>query len=404
MGAAPERLAIPVVLLSLALSAGIILTHSVNAEEPQAAPQTPPQTEVEVAEVVSRQVVDWQSYSGRLEAVDQVEVRALVPGTLTKVHFKDGSLVKQGDVLFSIDPRPYQAEVERAQAQVAAAEARAAYTAADLNRVERLVKENAVSRRDFEERQHAAREATANLQAAQASLTAAKLNLGYTQITAPVSGRVSHAEITSGNVISAGAGSKVLTTLVAQSYLYATFDVDEQSFLKYVNPARVAQTPLPVYLGLANEAGFSREGRVNSVDNQLDTSSGTIRVRAIFDNSDGTLLPGLFARIRLGGGASRPAVLIDEKAVGTDQDKRFVLILDETNRAMYREIKLGASQQGLRIVETGLAAGDRIVVNGLQRARPGDRVAPRMVPMPGAQTSTAHIIGPSAAGAAISTL
>jgi len=212
-------------------------------------------------------------------------------------------------------------------------------------------------------------------------LRVAKLNLDYTQITAPVAGRISRAEVTVGNIVSVGSATPPLSTLVSVAKMYAAFDVDEQSFLKYVNPSRTHGTQVPVYLGLANEDAYSRQGKVSSVDNRLDTSSGTIRVRAVFDNADGQLVPGLYARIRLGGGAPREALLIDEKAIGTDQDKRFVLVLDKDNHATYRQIQVGANQDGLRVVESGLKSGERIVVNGLQRVRPGDLVAPTVVPM-----------------------
>ncbi|MDR3411548.1 MAG: efflux RND transporter periplasmic adaptor subunit [Formivibrio sp.] len=354
-----------------------------NAKNP---PVTAPQAmAVEVATVVSRNITDWQSYSGRLEAVDRIEIRPLVSGTLTAVHFKDGALVNKGDVLFSIDPRPYAAEVNRAKAQLEAAQARAAYTASDLARSERLLADNAVSQRDHDEKQNAAREAAANLQAAQAALDSARLNLGYTQITAPVSGRVSRAEVTEGNVVAAGASSQPLTTLVSVAHIYASFDVDEQSFLKFINPARSrkgeAGAVVPAFLGLADETGFPREGRISSVDNRLDTSSGTIRVRAVFDNPDGLLLPGLYARVRLGSSTPHQALLIDEKAIGTDQDKRFVLVLDENNRTAYRQVQVGALQDGLRVIERGLTAGERIVVNGLQRTRPGEVIKPIDVAM-----------------------
>lgn len=316
-----------------------------------------------------------------LEAIDRVDIRPLVSGTLTEVHFQDGALVKKGDVLFTIDPRPYVAEVDRATAQLAAAQARAAYTASDLARGQRLLGENAIAKRDFEEKQNAAREAAANLQAARAALESARLNLGYTRITAPVDGRVSRAEVTVGNVVNAGAQSVPLTTLVSVSRMYASFDVDEQTFLKYVNPSRTNGTDVPVQLGLANEDGYSREGQVQYVDNRLDTASGTIRVRAVFDNRDGSLVPGLYARVRLGGGAPREAVLVDEKAIGTDQNKRYVLVLDDQNHAAYREVTLGANVGPLRVVEKGLEAGERIVVNGLQRVRPGAVVAPNVVSM-----------------------
>jgi len=345
------------------------------------AQQAPQAAGVDVAEVVSKQITDWQQYSGRLEAVDRVEIRPLVSGTLTAVHFKDGAMVKKGDVLFTIDPRPYAAEVARAQAQLAGAEARAAYTASDVARGQRLLGDNAIAKRDYEEKQNASREAAANVQAAQAALRSAKLNLEYTQITAPVSGRMSRAEITVGNIVSVGSATPALSTLVSMSKIYASFDVDEQSFLKYVNPARAKGTQVPVFLGLANEDAYSREGKVGSIDNRVDTASGTVRVRAVFDNADGQLLPGLYARIRLGGGAPREALLIDEKALGTDQDKRFVLVLDKDNHATYREVRVGANQDGLRVIESGLKSGERIVVNGLQRVRPGDTVAPNLVPM-----------------------
>jgi multidrug efflux system membrane fusion protein len=379
-----SRLALAAAIAAVVAISGGAAILTVHASPKDDAPaQAAQATTVDVAPVVSKRIIDWQSYSGRIEAVDRVEIRPLVSGTLSAVHFKDGSIVKKGDVLFTIDPRPYAAEVDRAQAQVVAAEARATYTAADLARSERLLGNNAISRRDYEEKQNASSEAAASVLAAKAALTSARLNLGYTRITAPVAGQVSRAEVTVGNVVAAGAASQPLTTLVSVSRMYASFDVDEQSFLKYINPSRNGKAAVPVFLGLANEDGFSREGRVSSVDNRLDPSSGTIRVRAEFDNKDGQLLPGLYARIRLGGATPRDALLIDEKAIGTDQDKRFVLVVDDANKTIYREIKLGAMQDGLRVVESGLKAGERIVVNGLQRTRPGDTVSPHAVPMTG---------------------
>jgi multidrug efflux system membrane fusion protein len=370
----------------IALAGGYALVRGHGQNSAVAAPVAPA-TPVDVAEVVQRSITDWQSYSGRLEAVDRVEIRPRVSGTLVAVHFKDGALVRKGDELFTIDPLPYQAEVDRADANLAGAKARVAYTSSDLARAQRLIADNAIARRDLEEKQNAAREAAASLKAAQAALEIARLNLGYTHIVAPVSGQVSRAEVTEGNLVAAGAASVPLTTLVSVARIYASFDVDEQSFLEYVNPARTGKgAPVPVFLGLANEDGYSREGTVQYVDNRLDVTSGTIRVRATFDNSDGTLVPGLYARIRLGGGVPRQAILIDEKALGTDQNKRFVMALDGNNHAQYREVVLGAAQDGLRIINGGLKPGDRIVVNGLQRIRPGDAVDPHMVPMASAKS------------------
>ncbi|ARP79702.1 efflux transporter periplasmic adaptor subunit [Bordetella genomosp. 9] len=371
----------------IAIAGGIVLVrgHGTNTATAAGAPPAAP---VDVAEVVERSITDWQSYSGRLEAVDRVEIRPRVSGTLVAVHFKDGSLVRKGDELFTIDPLPYQAEVDRAEANLAGAKARVAYTSSEQARAQRLIADNAIARRDFEQKQNDAREAAANLKAAQAALEIARLNLGYTHIVAPVSGRVSRAEVTVGNLVAAGAASTPLTTLVSVDPMYASFDVDEQSFLKYVNPARTGKgAPVPVFMGLANEDGYSRRGNVQYVDNRLDTGSGTIRVRATFENGDGTLVPGLYARIRLGGGNPHNAILIDERALGTDQSKRFVMVVDGQNHVQYREVQLGASQDGLRVITAGLKPGEHIVVNGLQRVRPGDAVAPTVVPMAGLESA-----------------
>ncbi|OWT74639.1 MULTISPECIES: efflux RND transporter periplasmic adaptor subunit [unclassified Achromobacter] len=384
MNKSRNRFALAGTLAAVILVAGGVAVLRGQGGTPATAAAAPQATPVDVAEVVQRQITDWQSYSGRLEAVDRVELRPRVSGTLVAVRFKDGALVRKGDELFTIDPLPYQAEVARAEANLAGAQARVAYTTSDQARANRLIADNAIARRDLEQKQNDAREAAANLKAAQAALEIARLNLGYTHILAPVSGQVSKAEVTEGNLVAAGAASVPLTTLVSVDRMYASFDVDEQTFLKYVNPARTGKgAPVPVDLGLANEDGYSRQGTVQYVDNRLDTTSGTIRVRATFDNRDGSLVPGLYARIRLGGGAPREALLIDEKALGTDQNKRFVMVLDGENHVQYREVRLGASQGGLRVVDSGLKAGERIVVNGLQRVRPGDTVDPHVVKMAG---------------------
>ena len=374
-----RRVVLAAALSGLLLTGGGIAAYSARAAVPAAA-AAPQAAQVDTAEVIHRPITDWQDFSGRLEAVDRVEIRPQVSGILTQVHFQDGSTVSKGQVLFTIDPRPFAAEVARAEAQLAAAEARVAYTASDLARAERLIADNAVSRHDFEEKQNAARDAAASVQAARAALRLARLNLEYTAIKAPIDGRLSRAEVTVGNLVSAN-GGPALTTLMSSKRIYAAFDVDEQTFLKSVNPAQGAR--LPVHLGLADQDGHPVEGRIHSVDNRLDTTSGTIRVRAVFDNPGGQLIPGLYARIRLGSGTPREAVLIDDRAVGTDQDKRFVLVVDGDNKAAYREVRLGNLQDGLRVVENGLKPGERIVVNGLQRVRPGDAVMPHPVAMEG---------------------
>ena len=350
----------------------------VNGAEAAVKPSAPAM-EVDVAMVVSKTITDYQNYSGRLEAVDKVEIRPLVPGTIVAVHFADGALVKKGDALFTIDPRPYVAAVDQAAAQLAAAQARNGYTSTDAARAERLLADNAIAKRDYDEKQNASHEAAANLKAAQAALETAKINLTYTQITAPVSGRVSRAEMTVGNIVSTGSSAPLLTTLVSVSPIYASFDVDEQTYLRYLS--RDSRASVPVSLGLANEEGFSREGKVASVDNQLDTGSGTIRVRARFDNADASLVPGLYARIKVGGGTPHPAVLIDDAAIGTDQDKKFVMVVDADNRVQYREVTPGTLSEGMRVIVKGLQPGERIVVNGLQRVRPNDVVKANSVAM-----------------------
>lgn len=383
----------PVLIAAAATAAlvaiGTLTVVRVDASTPPAA-QVMPTVEVDVANVISRTVTDWQSYSGRLDAVDRVDIKPLVSGTITAVHFKDGQLVKKGDPLFTIDPRPYAAEVDRAAAQLASAQARDVFTSTDLARAQRLIADNAIAKKDFDQKENAAREAAANVKAARAALETARINLGYTQIVAPVAGRVSRAEITVGNTVSAGAQSPALTTVVSVSPMYAAFDVDEQTYLRYL--ARdTGKSGVPVDLGLANESGYSRKGTVYSVDNRFDTTSGTIRVRARFDNADGALVPGLYARIRVGGGEPHPALLVDEAAIGTDQSKKFVLVVDPANKVQYREVQLGERHGGLVEIAGGLKEGERIVVNGLQRVRPGDPVTPKTVKMAG-DTGDGHDI------------
>ncbi|ENX06397.1 efflux RND transporter periplasmic adaptor subunit [Acinetobacter courvalinii] len=385
MSLSRKQLTLSAVIIAVFATGGSFILFQENADAKATSTATaPPAATVDVARVVSQTITDWQEYSGRLEAIDQVDVRPQVSGKLIAVHFKDGSLVNKGDLLFTIDPRPFEAELNRAKAQLASAEAQVTYTSANLDRNQRLIQSNAIAHQELDQAQNEARTANANLQAAKAAVETARLNLEYTRITAPVSGRISRAEVTVGNVVSAGNGAQVLTSLVSVSRLYASFDVDEQTYLKYISNQRNS-AQVPVYLGLANESGFSREGYISSIDNNLNTTSGTIRVRATFDNPKGVMLPGLYARIRLGGGQPRAAILISPTAIGVDQDKRFVVVVDAKNQTAYREVKLGAQQDGLQIINRGLQVGDRIVVNGLQRIRPGDPVKPHLIAMPNPQ-------------------
>jgi multidrug efflux system membrane fusion protein len=370
---------------ALAVGAAGVLTlhtrHNLLVKDAEAATEKaqPAATVVDVAQVAASTITDYQEYSGHVEAIEHVDVRPQVPGTIVAVHFKDGALVHKGDSLFTIDPRPYVAAVDKAEAQLAAAQAQQGYTSTDAARAERLLADNAIAKRDYDEAQNAAREAVANVKGAQAALESARIDLGYTNVTAPVDGRVSRAELTVGNVVSIGANAPVLTSLVSVNPIYASFDVDEQTYLRYL--ARDTKGNVPVELGLADETGYSRKGVVVTVDNQLNTSSGTIRVRGRFDNTDGVLLPGLYARVKVGGGAPHAAVMVDEAAIGTDQAKKYVLVVDSQNRVQYREVKLGVEHENLRVVESGLKAGELIVVNGTQRVKAGDAVQPNIVKM-----------------------
>ncbi|CAN7807903.1 efflux RND transporter periplasmic adaptor subunit [Paraburkholderia hospita] len=381
------KLAIAAIVVVAIVGLGTFSAIRVSARDstPSAVPEA---TEVDVAAVLQKEVKDSQAYSGRLAAVDKVDIRPLVSGTIVSVNLKDGQMVKKGDVLFIIDPRPYQSEVDRAAGQVAAARARVTYTANDWQRAQRLIADNAIAKRDYDEKQNAANEAAANLKTAQAALEAAEINLGYTKISAPISGRVSRAEITLGNVVSAGAGSAPLTTIVSVSPIYAEFDADEQTYLQYIRRVK-NEGHVPVDLGLADEEGYSRTGVIQSVDNRVDTTSGTIRVRARFDNSDGSLVPGLYARVKVISGDAHSALLINDAAIGTDQDKRYVYVVGNDNQIAYREIKVGDAHGNLRIVKSGIQPGDRIVVSGTQRVRPGAKVSPHIVPMIDTEAETA---------------
>ncbi|WP_438823059.1 efflux RND transporter periplasmic adaptor subunit [Methylobacterium frigidaeris] len=354
----------------------------------QAVAATPPVEQavpVPVAAVEPRDVVLFNEFSGRLEAVERIDVRARVGGAIAATHFSEGDLVRTGDLLVTIDPAPYAAEVQRLEAQVAGAEARLALTASDYERGQRLSDQRIVTARDLDVRANAFKEAKANLDAAKATLAAARLNLDYTEVRAAVSGRVGRREITPGNLVATGAGAAVLTTLVSVDPIYASFDADETVMLKAL--AAIAEPSgrrgkldrIPVEMTTAD--GERAKGHLQFIDNKVDARSGTVRVRATFANGDGHLIPGQFARMRLGQAAPERLLLVDERAVGTDQDKRFVLVVGADNRAEFRAVTLGRAVDGLRVVTSGLSGSERIVVNGLQRVRPGSLVSPSPVTM-----------------------
>jgi multidrug efflux system membrane fusion protein len=352
----------------------------------------PPPMPVSVATVAETEITAWDEFSGRLEAVERVEVRSRVAGAVQSVHFREGALVRQGDLLITIDPAPYAADVERAEAQAAAAQARLAHASSEYARAQRLWEDSAIAQRELEERLNAQREAAANLRAAQAQIQSARLSLDYTHVKAPISGRIGKIEVTAGNLVAAGPGAPVLANLVSVSPIYASFDTDERIVLRALEAmpggasARQLIERIPVQMGTSATSDTPYRGKLQLIDNQVDARSGTIRVRAAFDNKDGTLMPGQFARVRMGQARASQAVLVTERAIGTDQDKKYVFVVGEGNKAEYREITLGAPANGLRVVQTGLKPGERIVVNGLQRVRPGAVVAPEVVAMEGGKS------------------
>jgi multidrug efflux system membrane fusion protein len=328
-------------------------------------------------------------------SVERVEVRSRVAGAVQAIHFREGSLVKAGDPLVTIDPAPFQAAVDAAAARVAAAQSRLVLTRKEADRATQLIgmSAGAISQSSVDQRISTNREAEANLRAAQADLQTAELNLSYTDIRAPVSGRVGRIEVTVGNLIAAGPTSPVLTSLVSVDPIYASFDADEQVVTSAIaslgagGNVTALLDKIPVEMATAGGAAAIK-GHLQMIGNQVDAQSGTVRLRAAFDNKDGVLIPGQFARLRMGQPKTTSVLAVNERALGTDQDKRFVIVVDDANKTAYREVSLGAEVGGLRIVKTGLKPGERIVVNGLQRIRPGALVDPTSVPMDGATELT----------------
>ena len=361
-------------IAAVAVLSGGALYLRTSSAQPKPAAGAPQAMPVPVQVIEEQEVTTWDEFSGRLEAVERVDVRSRVAGAVKSVHFAEGALVKRDDLLVTIDPDPYAAEVERARAQVVAAQARVNYTQSERERAQRLWDESAIARRELDERVNAAQEASANLSAAQAALTSAKLNLSYTQVRAPVSGRVGRLEVTVGNLVPAGPGAPVLTTLVSVNPIYASFDADEHVVLRALHDGPRGIT---VQAETVTNGGRQLTGRLQLIDNQVNTKSGTVRVRAVFDNKDGSLIPGQFVKLRMGSAKAQPALLVSERAIGTDQNKRFVFVVGPDDKAIWRQVTLGGTANGQRIVTSGLDSGERIVVNGLQRVRPGALLAPQ---------------------------
>jgi RND family efflux transporter MFP subunit len=346
----------------------VLLGESAPESRAQTAPAAP---QVTVAAVLLRNVEDTGVYTGRLQAVDTIDVRPRVNGYIDAVTFKEGASVHKGDVLFRIDPRPYQAEVDRLSAQLTQARAEGSQALINAERGRRLLEQNAVAKEESERLDTVAASARASIAASQAALDAARLNLGFTEVRAPIDGKVSNQLVNAGNLVSSG---DVLTRVVSVNPIYAYFDVDEQSYLKFDRALRQSGKAPMVAMALADEQNFPHPGKLDFVDNQLNQGSGTIRLRAVFANADGFYTPGLYARIRLRDGSAQSRALIDDAAIGTDLGNKFVYVVGADHKVSYRKVDTGPLYDGLRVITDGLKAGDQVVVNGLQRVQPGAQV------------------------------
>ncbi|GAA5218165.1 efflux RND transporter periplasmic adaptor subunit [Corallincola platygyrae] len=350
-----------------------------SAQPPMVAPT------VSVATVINQELTEWDEFTGRLEAPESVDLRPRVSGYIERVAFEEGAIVEAGQPLFYIDSRPFDAEVKRLDAELAEARSQRELAELSFKRAKKLRATNAMSEEVYDQRFAALNQAYANVASVSAALELAELNLSYTEVTAPISGRVSRADVTKGNYVAAG--QTKLTSLVSTDRVYAYFDADEQTYLKYVKLANEGRRASdrdvhhPVLMALANDSDYPHQGYIDFIDNRVNPSTGTIRGRAVFENDSDQFIPGLFARIKLTGSASYEGILISDRAIGTDLNNKYVLVLDENNAVQYRPVELGEKVEGLRIIKSGLAAGEKIVVNGLQRVRPGTPVNAETVAM-----------------------
>lgn len=372
-------------LAAAALIAAALAGCERNEQQPtqQAAP--PPSVSVSVP--VQRQIVEWDEYTGRFDATQTVDVRARVSGYLDEVRFKDGQQVRQGDVLFIIDPRPFERSLEQARAELFAAQTKVQNAKLDVTRGEKLIEGKIISDKSFDDRMSLLRDTQATVKVAEAKVKSAELDLSFATITAPISGRIGRALVTAGNWVSAGSasGATLLTTIVSQDPIYVYFDVNESNYIKYRRLAErgikagAANIGAPVEVALPDERGFPHRGRLDFLDNRLDQGTGTLRARAVLPNKEGLFSAGLFARVRVVGTPSYAALMLPDEAIGTDQTNKYVLVVDGAGAVERRNVKLGPLIEGLRVVREGIKAEDWVVTRGLQRAQPGGKVAPKRV-------------------------
>ncbi|WP_029629794.1 efflux RND transporter periplasmic adaptor subunit [Zavarzinella formosa] len=367
----------------------LVVLASAGCGRPAPPPPTP--TKVMVSHPVEQEITDYSDLTGLTAAVESVEIRARVFGFLDKVNFKEGALVKKGDVLYEIDPRTYEAAVNQAKAKVATDEAQARFSLADYNRLVSLARSDAVSKSDQEKALAAKDVAASTVIADKADLAARQLDLDFTKIIAPVDGRISRTQVTVGNLVQSGQNGTgtLLTTIVSVDPMYCYFDVDERTLLQVQRMIREGKaksardTARPVLMGLANEDGFPHQGTINLVDNQVNSKTGTLKLRGVFANPDGVFTPGLFTRVRVPIGEPHKAVLVSERAIDTDQGQKIIYLIDEDNKVFTRPVRLGAVHGGLRVIEDGgVKPGERIIVEGLQQVKPDSVVDPKLIPMP----------------------
>ena len=359
---------------------GLAFQHYTNASaQPAEAPAVMPAIPVSVKTVSPDDVMIWSEFSGRMNAVDFAEIRPQVSGRITQVRFTDGQPVKAGAVLFVIDPRPFEAALAKAEANLVTARTNADFANTEFERAAALIKSAAIAQRFYDERANAKRVAEAAILVAEAELKLAVLNLDYAHVKAPISGRLSRVEITVGNLVEAGPNAPVLTSIVSSDGIYADFEVDEQTYVNSIRAnadTEAEERKIPVILSVQGDDARTYKGTIHSFDNRIITASGTIRARARFDNRDGRLVPGMFVTVRLASSATSTALLVPERAIGSDQSKRFVFVVGPDSKASYREVSLGQAVNRQRIVLSGLSAGERVVVDGLQHVQPNATVAP----------------------------
>jgi membrane fusion protein, multidrug efflux system len=352
-------------------------------EKQAQSPSAPPPPAVSIANPVEKKVVEWDEYTGRFEAVDTVEVRARISGVLTEVKFTDGAIVKKGDLLFVIDPRPFQRVLDRDRAALQGAKVQVDFAQKDLERAKPLMANNTISQQGFDQRNQAVKVAEANVLSAEANVRSAELDVEFTQIRAPIAGRISRKLVSEGNFITGGSGSgTLLTTIVSTDPIYFYFDISEADFLKYkrlleqgMRPSS-RETANPIEVGLQGDAGFPIKGKMNFVDNRIDTATGSLRERATFQNPNGNLLPGLFAHARVIGSGEYSAILLPDAAIATDQSNRIVFVVADDGMVNAKPVTLGPLIDGLRVIRTGVSPADWVIVNGVQRSRKGIKVKP----------------------------